>query len=87
MPVLTNILVLLALVDVLQNRGDLIGPVSWTPRTQFLELFATNFGALLASIAPSVTDATAARRFCYRRGHVEDALWLSGTVFKTGETE
>lgn len=87
MPVLTDILVFLAFVDILQDDGLQIGSVSGTTRTQFLEFFRSNLGTLLATISPSVANAAATRRFRHRRGHVEDALRPSGTVLETDEAE
>lgn len=87
MPVLTDILVFLAFVDILQDDGLQIRSVSGTTRTQFLEFFRSNLGTLLATISPSVANAAATRRFRHRRGHVKDALRPSGTVFETDEAE
>lgn len=87
MPVLTDILVLLAFVDILQDDGLLIRPVSGTTRAQFLEFFRSNLGTLLATISPSVANAAAARRFRHRRCHIKDTLRPSGPVFETDEAE
>lgn len=87
MPVLADILVFLAFVDILQDYGLLIRSVPGTARAQFLEFFRPNLGTLLATIPPSVANAAATRRFRHRRCHVEDALRLSGPVFETDEAE
>lgn len=87
MPVLADILVFLAFVDILQDYGLLIRSVPGTARTQFLEFFRPNLGTLLATIPPSVANAAATRRFRHRRCHVKDALRLSGPVFETDEAE
>lgn len=86
-PVLTDILVLLAFVDILQDDGLLIRPVSGTTRAQFLEFFRSNLGTLLTTISPSVANAAAARRFRHRRCHIKDTLRPSGPVFETDEAE
>lgn len=87
MPVLADILVFLAFVDILQDYGLLIRSVPGTTRAQFLEFFRPNLGTLLATIPPSVANAAATRRFRHRRCHVKDALRLSGPVFETDEAE
>ena len=87
MPVLADILVFLAFVDILQDYGLLIRSVPGTARAQFLEFFRPNLGTLLATIPPSVANAAATRRFRHRRCHVKDALRLSGPVFETDEAE
>lgn len=87
MPVLTDVLVFLAFVDILEDDRLLIRSVSGTTRAQFLEFFRPNLGTLLATISPSVANAAATRRLRHRRGHIKDALRPSGTVFETDEAE
>lgn len=60
--ILTDVLVLVALVDVFQDYSDLIGSVSKPTRAQFFEFLGSRLRTLFATIAPSVTDAAATCR-------------------------
>lgn len=87
MPVLTDILVFLAFVDVLQDNGHAIRPVSRAAGAQLIVFRRADPRTLLATIAPRSADAAATRRFRHRRCDVEDALRLSGAVFVTSEAK
>lgn len=60
--ILTDVLVFLALVDVLQDNGDSVRSVSRSSRAEFLEFPGSYLRTLLAIVAPSVADAATARR-------------------------
>lgn len=87
MPVLADVLMLLAFVDVLQDHGYAIRSVSWPAWAQLLVFRRADLRALFTTVAPGVADAAATRGFRHRRGHVEDALRLAGTVFETREAK
>lgn len=85
--VLTDVLVLLALVDVLQNDGHTIRPVSRPARTQLIVFLRAGSRTFLATVAPSGADAAATRRLCHRRRYFKDALGLSGAVLVAREAK
>lgn len=87
MSVLTDILVLLALIDVLQNDSHTIWPVSWPARTQLIVFLRANSRTFLAIVAPSSADAAATRRLRHRRRYFKDALRLSGAMFVAREAK
>lgn len=85
--VLTDVLMLLTLVDVFQDDGNPIRSVTRSARTQFLELLRSNLRTLLAIITPCVANTAAASSLGHCRGHVEDTLRLSSAMFEASETE
>lgn len=87
MSVLTDVLVFLALVDVLKDDGYAIRPVTRSARTQLLVFLRAGLGTLLATIAPGSADAAATGRLRHRRRHLEDTLRSSGAVLVTREAQ
>lgn len=87
MPVLTDVLVLLAFVDVLQDNSHAIRPVSRAAGAQLIVLLRADLRTLLATIAPRGADAAATRCFRHRRRDLEDALRLPGAVLVAREAE
>jgi len=87
MSVLTDILVFLAFVDVLQDNSHAIRPISRATGAQLVIFLRADLRTLLATIAPRGADAAATRCFRHRRRDFEDALRPSGAVLVTREAK
>lgn len=87
MSILADVLVFLALVDVLQNNGHAIRSVTLAAGAELIVLGRTDPRALLATVAPGGADAAATGCLRHRRRHLEDALRFAGAVFVAGEAQ